>query len=282
MDCPVCMERFKLPQLLECGHSVCLACLVQTMESVQIHHGCAVCRKPALERPRLNRTLMELIPDHPDIPDTDHVIAAALNRWWPQHQQHQHSNPSPYHTDGLINQTVQTVDLCAAADDERTATHDAWGAPIQELWPVNNSPPDAWRWWETNTSTLNIPGSNNMVESFRSLGNGWALSPFAMAPYFDAQVLIRPGRRAYILASSCPTLIEQVTNIERAVQMVMNSNCRFRSEIQTRNGHPTLAVYDHTTDVAQSSMYVERRVRLVARGVWSRDRRCGVRWHIMD
>ncbi|KAL8213086.1 UNVERIFIED_CONTAM: hypothetical protein K2H54_060682, partial [Gekko kuhli] len=62
MACPICLEYFKDPVILDCGHNFCHACLTQSWEETDRASSCPQCREVfQQENFRPNRQLANLV-----------------------------------------------------------------------------------------------------------------------------------------------------------------------------------------------------------------------------
>lgn len=72
ISCPICLEKYKHPRILKCGHSFCTTCLHLINLNKEI--VCPLCRKitefnenETLHNLAVNDTLISLVDDTPDI-----------------------------------------------------------------------------------------------------------------------------------------------------------------------------------------------------------------------
>ncbi|XP_065271257.1 zinc finger protein RFP-like [Emys orbicularis] len=62
LSCPICLEYFKDPVSIECGHNFCRACISQCWEKSEPNFSCPQCRETALQRNlRPNRQLGNVV-----------------------------------------------------------------------------------------------------------------------------------------------------------------------------------------------------------------------------
>ncbi|XP_034645019.1 zinc finger protein RFP-like [Trachemys scripta elegans] len=60
--CPICLEYFKDPVIIECGHNFCQACIAQCWEGSDTATSCPQCRETVQQRNlRLNRQLANMV-----------------------------------------------------------------------------------------------------------------------------------------------------------------------------------------------------------------------------
>ncbi|KAL4641688.1 hypothetical protein GN956_G10816 [Arapaima gigas] len=62
LTCPVCLELFRAPVILECGHHFCSACIARCWEArTEESAPCPQCRAPCASRPRPNSLLCNVV-----------------------------------------------------------------------------------------------------------------------------------------------------------------------------------------------------------------------------
>uniref|UniRef100_A0A452GPC4 RING-type domain-containing protein n=1 Tax=Gopherus agassizii TaxID=38772 RepID=A0A452GPC4_9SAUR len=60
--CPICLEYFKDPVIIECGHNFCRACIAQCWEGSDTAASCPQCRETVQQRNlRPNRKLANMV-----------------------------------------------------------------------------------------------------------------------------------------------------------------------------------------------------------------------------
>uniref|UniRef100_A0A674JAX7 RING-type domain-containing protein n=1 Tax=Terrapene triunguis TaxID=2587831 RepID=A0A674JAX7_9SAUR len=62
LSCPICLEYFTDPVIIECGHNFCRACISQCWGETEANFSCPQCRETALQRNlRPNRQLGKVV-----------------------------------------------------------------------------------------------------------------------------------------------------------------------------------------------------------------------------
>ena len=287
------------------------------------HRKCPVCRAAITQKPLLNRPLMDI---YPELNVVGSVGLDALLQWWPaprpvpreRHETiirhwydgeirsdarpHTPHTPQQHHTNARMDTRMDTrmnleTELCAAATNEFGATADrfnndivgGWTSSLDRITTIQNGLYDdseTWKWWETENENLAIPCEDQMLVGFVSLVNEWELSPFIIPPYITGDVIIKPGRRSYINASSAPALTNQIMRVEAAASQMsrrIHPNRGFHSEFANRDGFHTIAVYDRNDDIpSQNRAFETKQVTIASRGIWRHNQMYGVRWHIVS